>query len=84
MVSGIDARSVAMLRMHGCVDFLRCAFRRRVFESLCRSLLDRAEHHLYSSRCRKFATYGGVAQLVEQTAHIRSVRGPSPFAAKKK
>ena len=27
-------------------------------------------------------TYGGVAQLVEQTAHIRSVRGPSPFAAR--
>ena len=26
-------------------------------------------------------SYGGVAQLVEQTAHIRSVRGPSPFAA---
>ena len=24
---------------------------------------------------------GGVAQMVEQTAHIRSVRGPSPFAA---
>lgn len=24
---------------------------------------------------------GGVAQVVEQAAHIRSVRGPSPFAA---
>ncbi len=30
------------------------------------------------------ANYGGVAQLVEQTAHIRSVRGPSPFAAIKR
>ena len=26
---------------------------------------------------------GGIAQLVEQTAHIRSVIGPSPIAAKK-
>ena len=25
--------------------------------------------------------YGGIAQLVEQTAHIRSVIGPSPIAA---
>jgi hypothetical protein len=27
-----------------------------------------------------FFIYGGVAQSVEQTAHIRSVRGSNPFA----
>ena len=30
----------------------------------------------------KTDTLGGVAQVVEQAAHIRCVRGPSPCAAK--
>ncbi len=39
--------------------------------------------HCYSARVFSDANlYGGVAQLVEQAAHIRFVRGSSPFAAK--
>ena len=32
--------------------------------------------------CHSKLFIGGIAQLVEQTAHIRSVIGPSPIAAK--
>ena len=35
-------------------------------------------HHV-----RRLRRYGGIAQLVEHTAHIRSVIGPIPIAARK-
>ena len=44
--------------------------------------------HILVSPClrslcsRNMGVYGGIAQLVEQTAHIRSVIGSSPIAAK--
>ena len=37
---------------------------------------------LFESRAEMKFIKGGIAQLVEQTAHIRWVIGPSPIAAK--
>jgi hypothetical protein len=53
----------------------------RVELSLAACLLTGPQSRWYISEVQDSFLHGGVAQLVEQAAHIRWVRGSNPFAA---